>query len=128
MLFGKKIKKVLIIDDDRSLLRQISFRLKKHEGFDTVVAEDGQSGLLAAANQHLDLIILDWTLPDISGIDVLATLKTREKTKNTPIMMLTGHNKIGEIDDAFALGADAYVIKPCSLQKLGEKSRLLIQS
>ena len=126
MFFTKK-KKVLIIDDDRSLLRQISLHLQEHRGFDIVVAENGEKGLIIANKQHLDLIILDWTLPDIQGIDLLARFKSTRKTKNIPILMLTAHNKIGDAEKAFALDADAYMVKPFSLQRLGEKSKGLMQ-
>ena len=127
MLFMKKKKKVLLIDDDRSLLRQISLHLNIHKGFDIVMAKNAKSGLSEANKQHLDLIILDWTLPDIQGIEVLASLKSAKKTKNIPILMLTGHTKIGDAEDAFALGADAYMIKPFSLQRLGDKSSSLMK-
>lgn len=126
MLFFNNKKKVLIIDDDRTLLRQISIHLEKHRGFTTLVAENGKNGLGIANEQNIDLIILDWTLPDIQGIDLLAPLKTGDNTKNVPILMLTSHNKIGEVEDAFELGADAYMVKPFSLQKLGEKSTELM--
>ena len=126
MFFNKK-KRVLIIDDDRSLLRQISIHLQIHRGFDTVLAENGQDGLEAAHKQHLDLIILDWTLPDIQGIDLLAKFKMTEQTRTIPILMLTAHNKIGDAEAAFALGANTYMFKPFSLQRLGEKSASLIK-
>ncbi|WP_019614099.1 response regulator [Psychromonas ossibalaenae] len=127
MLFRNNNKKVLIIDDDRTLLRQIAFHLKKYKGFDIVISDNGEDGLLEAVKQRPDLIILDWTLPDIQGIDLLITLKKAPKTKNIPILMLTGHNKIGDVEDAFARGADAYMYKPFSLQKLGEKSKGLMK-
>ncbi len=127
MLFRNNKKKVLIIDDDRTLLRQISFHLKKYKGFDIVISDNGEDGLLEASRQCPDLIILDWTLPDIQGIDLLTTLKKAQKTKNIPVLMLTGHNKIGDVEDAFARGADAYMYKPFSLQKLGEKSKGLMK-
>lgn len=127
MFFTKKKKRVLIIDDDRSLLRQISLHLQKHRGFDTLLAENAAHGLVSANEQQVDLIILDWTLPDIQGIELLATLKNRAQTKNIPILMLTAHNKIGDAEKAFALGADAYMFKPFSLQRLGEKSDSLMK-
>ncbi|WP_051303162.1 response regulator [Psychromonas aquimarina] len=127
MLFINNKKKVLIIDDDRTLLRQVSFHLKKHRGFDIVISDNGKDGLLKAAKQRPDLIILDWTLPDIQGIDLLSRLKKTQKTKNIPVLMFTGHNKIGDVEDAFARGADAYMFKPFSLQKLDEKSKGLMK-
>ena len=127
MFFIKKKKRVLIIDDDRSLLRQISLHLQEHRGFDTFLAESGEQGLAIANKQHLDLIILDWALPGIQGIELLVRFKSTRQTKNIPILMLTAHNKIGDAEKAFALDADAYMFKPFSLQRLGEKSKGLIK-
>jgi len=121
MLFGNDKKKVLIVDDDTSLLRQLSFRLKRHEKVDVLLAETGKNGLQEADVFHPDLIILDWTLPDIQGIDVLTQLRKMPVIKTTPILMLTGHNKIGDVEDAFKLGANGYMTKPFSLEKLGAK-------
>jgi DNA-binding response OmpR family regulator len=126
MWFINSKKKVLIIDDDKSLLRQISFHFQRHQDCYTLVAEDGESGLEMAKENDIDLIVLDWNLPDIQGIEVLVQLKKHQKTKNIPVLMLTGHNKIGNIEDAFSLGAEAYIPKPFSLRKLGEKSQQLM--
>lgn len=127
MLFFNNKKKVLIIDDDRSLLRQISLHFKEHKGFDIVMAENAKNGLRSANRQHVDLIILDWTLPDIQGIDLLAMFKKDKRTRNIPILMLTSRNKIGDAEKAFKRGADAYMFKPFSLQRLGEKSNALMK-
>jgi DNA-binding response OmpR family regulator len=126
MFFANKKKRVLIIDDDRSLLRQISIHLQEHRGFDTIIAENGEHGFALANKEHVDLIILDWALPDIQGIDLLARFKAAQQTKNIPILMLTAHNKIGDAEKAFALNADAYMFKPFSLQRLGEKANGLM--
>lgn len=126
MLFASNKKKVLIIDDDPSLRRQLIFRLQTHENMDVIEAESGESGLMNADDHDPDLIILDWMLPDIQGPVVLDLLRQKHKTKSTPVLMLTGRNKFGDIEDAFDHGADAYLTKPFSLQKLGEKVRELL--
>ena len=126
MLFASNKKKVLVIDDDPSLRRQLIFRLQTHENMDVIEAGSGESGLMNAEDHDPDLIILDWMLPDIQGPVVLDLLRHKHKTKFTPVLMLTGRNKFGDIEDAFGLGADAYLTKPFSLQKLGEKVRELL--
>jgi len=129
MLFGNNKQKILIIDDDSSLRRQLCFRLENHENFEIIEAENGQNGLEMANDQLPDLIILDWMLPDTQGPEVLDILKHKQTTKHIPVLMLTGKNKIGNIEDAFDLGADAYLTKPFSLHKLGEKvTEMLIQT
>ena len=122
MLFWNKLKKVLIIDDDRTLLRRVSINLKKYKDLDITIHDNAIEGLLTAKKIHPNLIILDWTLPDIQGIDLLKILKNTAATKDIPILMLTGHNKLGNIEDAFAIGADAYITKPFSLKKLAKTS------
>lgn len=122
MLFWNTVKKILIIDDDRTLLRQLSVHLKKYKGFEIVIYDNATEGFRAATTLRPHLIILDWALPDMQGIDLLPILKKSPKTQKIPVLMLTCHNKIGNIEDAFSKGADAYMVKPFSLQKLAEKS------
>ena len=121
MLFMSSSKKVLIIDDDRSLLRQLRVRLEKREKVEVITCDCGKQGLEQALEHDFDLIILDWMLPDIQGIDVLEALKANSVTRDIPVLMLTGRNKIGEVEDAFEQGAEGYLTKPCELQKLGDK-------
>lgn len=127
-MFGLGRKKVLVIDDDASLQRQVRVHLETREKLDVIQAMDGESGLERSVGDEPDLIILDWMLPDIQGPEVLARLKTGDSTKNIPVLMLTGRDKVGNIEDAFALGADGYLTKPFSLQKLREKIRDLLNS
>jgi len=127
MLFWNTVKKILIIDDDRTLLRRVSVHFKRYKGIETVVVDNATEGLAAAVELTPNLIILDWTLPDIQGIDVLETLKKSSKTKAIPVLMLTGHNKIGNIEDAFKIGAEGYIVKPFDLKKLAEKSHSLMK-
>lgn len=114
-------KQVLVIDDDDSIRRQVSFRLEKHENITVFKAKNGKNGFNSALEKKPDLIILDWILPDILGPAVLKKLKEAAITKNIPVLMLTGKDKIGDIEDAFRLGAEGYLTKPFQLKKLGEK-------
>jgi len=127
MFFWKTVKTILVIDDDRTLLRQLTIHLNKYKNVEVIAHENAVDGLAAASTVRPNLIILDWTLPDVEGIDVLQTLKRSSKTKTIPVLMLTGHNKIGNIEDAFKKGAEAYIVKPFSLEKLAEKSFSLMK-
>jgi CheY-like chemotaxis protein len=124
--FGTRKKHVLVIDDDKSIQRVIRFRLIQHENLKVSEATSGNVGVELARTQTPDLILLDWMLPDINGPDVLARLKRLESTRKIPVLMLTGRNRLGDIEDAFALGADTYMTKPVSLGKLGAKVRELL--
>ncbi|OUS11955.1 hypothetical protein A9Q89_07275 [Gammaproteobacteria bacterium 53_120_T64] len=128
MPFGKDKKCVLVIDDDASLLRQIRYRLEHHEGLAVTEAMDGEQGLELAKCDNPDIIILDWMLPGMQGLEVLEYLRAMSVTQKTPVLMLTGKNKVGNIEDAFQLGAQAYLTKPFSLQKLGEKVQSLLSN
>ena len=127
MLFGNNKQKVLVIDDDSSLRRQLRFRLEKRENLIVIEAENGLNGLEMASEHGPDLIILDWMMPDIQGPEVLDQLRNNDKTRDIPVLMLTGKNKIGNIEDAFKLGSDAYLTKPFELQKLAEKVSELLK-
>jgi len=115
-------KRILIIDDDASLQRQIRFHLEhKHDNLEVFQSVDGLRGFSKALEVEPDLIILDWLLPDIHGPEVLKRLKEDSKTKNIPVLMLSGRNNIGDIEDMFSLKAERYITKPFSLQNLSEK-------
>src|SRR5262249_44815686 len=90
----------------------------KREGFDTLIAEDGQEGLRKAQTLLPDLIILDLMLPVLNGLEVCRELRAGERTRNVPILMLTA--KAEETDQVvgFSLGADDYVTKPFSVKVL----------
>ncbi|OUS32137.1 hypothetical protein A9Q99_01660 [Gammaproteobacteria bacterium 45_16_T64] len=121
MFFKSSKKRVLVIDDDECMLRQVLFRLERHENVKVIKAKNGKKGILSAEKKEPDLIILDWMLPDLRGPAVLKRLKKDAKTKDIPVLMLTGRNKVGDIEDAFRLGAEGYLTKPVMLQRLGEK-------
>lgn len=105
-----KPKKVLVVDDEDAV-REIykkEFTLAK---FNVVVAADGEEGLLKAAEETPDLILLDIMLPKMSGIDVLKSLKQNPPTKTIPVLLLTNLGEETIIKEGFELGADGYLLK-----------------
>ncbi|MCP3670459.1 MAG: response regulator [Gammaproteobacteria bacterium] len=126
MFFAAHKKKVLVIDDDNSLQRQLRFRLELHEKVTVEQALVGEDGVDLAVDGNPDLIILDWMLPDILGPEILKRLKKYANTAGIPVLMLTGCNKVGEIEEAFELGVNDYLTKPFTLEKLGGKVRMLL--
>jgi len=108
---------VLIIEDENDLAELVSFNLEK-EGYRTITALDGASGLEAARSQQPDLILLDLMLPGMMGMEVCKILKKSEKTAHIPVIMLTAKGE--EIDRVvgFEVGADDYVVKPFSTREL----------
>lgn len=109
---------ILIVDDERDLVSTVQFSLER-EGWRTRVAFDGRSALNAAELAPIpDLILLDLMLPDMSGNDVCRVLRSKDGTKNIPIVMVTA--KDDEVDRVvgFEVGADDYVAKPFSMREL----------
>ena len=111
------MKTILIIEDENDLAELVAFNLEK-EGYRSLIAQDGPSGLEAARNNSPDLILLDIMLPGMSGMDICKVLKGKEKTAKIPVIMMTAKGE--EIDRVvgFEVGADDYVVKPFSPREL----------
>ena len=116
--------RILIIEDERALSDVLVYNLAK-EGFETIVANDGQEGLRKAQTLLPDLIILDLMLPLMNGLEVCRELKAGERTRSILIVMLTA--KAEETDQVvgFSLGADDYVTKPFSVKVLVQRIKAL---
>jgi two-component system phosphate regulon response regulator PhoB len=116
--------RILIIEDERGLTEVLSYNLQR-EGYDVVVAHDGQEGLRKAQMQLPDLVILDLMLPNMDGLEVCRELRAGDRTRNVPILMLTA--KAEETDQVvgFTMGADDYVTKPFSVKVLLQRIKAL---
>ena len=104
---------VLIVEDEPAQAEVLRYNLEK-KGYRTSVAPAGEEALMLVEEEEPDLVILDWMLPDIAGIEICRQLKTRPKTRTLPVIMLTAR---GEEDDrvrGLESGADDYVVKPYS--------------
>jgi len=117
---------ILIVEDEPPLVEVIKYNFES-AGFRTTVASDGNEALLQAEELLPELIILDWMLPERSGIEVCRELRKRKSTKATPIIMLTARSE--EIDKVKGLenGADDYIVKPFSPKELIARSRALLR-
>jgi two-component system phosphate regulon response regulator PhoB len=112
--------KILIIEDERPLVEPLSYNLHR-EGFEVLVAHDGQDGLLQAQLRLPDLIVLDLMLPVKGGIEVARELRASSQTRNIPIIMVTAKAEESDQLVGFAVGADDYVTKPYSPRVLLER-------
>ena len=117
---------ILIVEDEPPLVEVIKYNFES-AGFRTTVASDGKEALFQAEELLPELIILDWMLPERSGIEVCRELRKRKNTKATPIIMLTARSE--EIDKVKGLenGADDYVVKPFSPKELIARSKALLR-
>lgn len=118
--------KILIIDDDSMAIMSKQIIMKKFN-YSVLMCNNGLKGIELAKRNQLNLIILDWMMPNYSGLQTLKDLKKDEAIKDIPVLMLTGKNLVGEIEDAFLAGASAYITKPLNSRKLVNKVEELIQ-
>lgn len=116
---------VLVVDDEPNIVLSLEF-LMEQAGFQVTTAEDGEQALESVKNAQPDLILLDISLPGISGFDVLEQLRGQPDTASLPIIMLTAHGREVEREKGMALGADDYITKPFSTQTLVEKVKALL--
>lgn len=104
------VAKILIIEDDKFLGELISKKLKE-EGFETIIALDGQEGLIKTEEDKPDLIVLDLLLPGMDGFEVMKRLKQKESTKKIPILILSNLGEREEVEKGLKMGAVDYLIK-----------------
>jgi len=110
---------VLAIEDDEIVQKALERSLKLY-GFEAFLAKDGLSGLKLAQEKQPSFILLDWMMPDMDGLEILSELKHDARTENIPVFMLTDRGMIGDLDQAFEIGADAYITKPLDLMQIGK--------
>lgn len=110
---------ILVIDDDELVRRGFKRSLELY-GFKVYQAKNGQTGLKLAQEKRPAFILLDWMMPEMDGLEVLAKLKHNKKTEQIPVFMLTDRGMISDLDQAFAIGADDYITKPLDLTDLGK--------
>jgi DNA-binding response OmpR family regulator len=116
---------VLVVDDEPNILLSLEF-LMQQAGFEVVTATDGETALQRVAERPPDLILLDISLPGLSGFEVLEQLRARPEHARLPIIMLTAHGREVEREKGLALGADDYITKPFSTRQLVEKVQALL--
>jgi len=117
---------VLVIDDEADLVDLVRYNLSK-DGFDVVGAGDGEAGLSLAVRKKPDLVIVDWMLPGIDGLEVCRRLKSGDGTSRVPLIMLTAKASESDRVVGLELGADDYVTKPFSPRELAARVRALLR-
>ncbi len=118
--------KILVIEDEEAQLELISYNLQAL-GFAVEKAQSGEQGLELAIEILPDLIILDWMLPGVSGIEVCRRLKAKKSTKKIPLIMLTARGEEADRIRGLETGADDYVVKPYSINELMARVRAMLR-
>lgn len=117
---------ILIVEDEAALLTLLRYNLEK-EGFELGEAVDGEEALLMVAERRPDLVVLDWMLPTLSGIEVCRRIRRRPEARNVPIVMLTARGEEADRVRGLNSGADDYVVKPFSPAELVARIRAVLR-
>ena len=118
--------RVLIADDEPNIVIPLEY-LMKREGYEVLIARDGDEALEAIRRERPDLVLLDVMMPGRSGFEVCQTVRADEALANVRIILLTAKGRDADVAKGLALGADAYVTKPISTRDLAVRVRELLE-
>ncbi|MEO0881855.1 MAG: phosphate regulon transcriptional regulator PhoB [Pseudomonadota bacterium] len=117
---------ILIAEDESAVCELLKYNLER-EDYDVAVAADGEEALLLMEERAPDLLLLDWMLPKVPGIEVCRRVRARPETKNLPIIMLTARSEEGDRVRGLDTGADDYITKPFSTTELMARIRAVMR-
>jgi two-component system, OmpR family, phosphate regulon response regulator PhoB len=117
---------VLLVEDDDAISMLLTYNLEK-EGYRVGLARDGEEALIMASESMPDLVILDWMLPKVPGIEVCRRLRAKPESRNIPIIMLTARGEESDRIRGLDIGADDYVTKPFSTTELLARVRAVMR-
>ncbi len=118
--------KILVVEDEEALSHLLSYNLGK-EGFEVAISGDGDEALIAVDEEKPDLVLLDWMLPNVSGVEICRQLRARAETRDIPVIMLTARGEEEDRVRGLELGADDYVTKPFSMSELVARMRAVLR-
>jgi two-component system phosphate regulon response regulator PhoB len=117
---------VLVIEDEESLATLLQYNLEK-EGYRVQLCADGEEALMTIEEKQPDIVVLDWMLPKVSGIEVCRRIRQRAVTRNLPIIMLTARSEESDRIRGLDTGADDYLVKPFSMTELCARLRAVLR-
>ena len=117
---------VLVVEDEDALSTLLQYNLEK-EGYRVGLARDGEEAMVMIDEQAPDLVVLDWMLPKVSGIEVCRRLRARGETRNLPVIMLTARGEETDRIRGLDTGADDYIVKPFSTVELSARIRAVLR-
>ncbi|SHK32160.1 response regulator [Rhodothermus profundi] len=124
--FNERPPRVLIVDDEEDILTLLAYNFQR-EGFEVVLARDGEEALAKAAQVQPDVIILDIMMPNLDGIEVCRRIRRDARLRTTPVLMLTARTEEEDQIQGLDVGADMYVGKPVSVPVLLSQTRALLR-
>lgn len=117
---------VLIVEDEPAQVEMLRYNLEA-EGYRTISAGDGEEALLRLEDDEPDLVILDWMLPAVSGIEVCRRIRAKDSSRNLPVIMVTARGEEDDTVRGFYIGADDYVVKPFSPAEMMARVRAVLR-
>lgn len=117
---------ILVVEDEDALATLLQYNLEK-EGYLVSVAGDGEEAMMLVEENNPDLVLVDWMLPKVSGIEVCRRLRGRQESRNVPIIMLTARGEEADRIRGLDTGADDYVVKPFSMTELFARIRAVMR-
>ncbi|MDX2308422.1 MAG: phosphate regulon transcriptional regulator PhoB [Hyphomicrobium sp.] len=118
--------KVLIVEDEESLVTLLTYNFQV-EGYDIATCKSGSDALMVVNEERPDVVVLDWMLPGLAGIEICRQIRARPETKALPIIMLTARGEEADRIRGLATGADDYVVKPFSVSELVARVKALLR-
>jgi two-component system phosphate regulon response regulator PhoB len=118
--------KVLVVEDEEPISQLLAYNLAK-EGFVVATSADGDEAMLSVDENRPDLVLMDWMLPNTSGIELCRQLRTRNDTRDIPVIMLTARGEEEDRVRGLDVGADDYVTKPFSMTELVARMRAVLR-
>jgi two-component system phosphate regulon response regulator PhoB len=118
--------RILVIEDDAAIIELLRYNLES-EGLRATIATSGEEAEVQVAEDRFDLIVLDWMLPGVSGIELCRRLRRHDATRTVPILMLTARGEEGDRVRGLATGADDYVVKPFSVPEVLARVKALLR-
>jgi DNA-binding response OmpR family regulator len=117
--------KILIAEDDEEIRELVLFKLR-NAGFDAYGVGDGEQAVKMAETILPDLVVLDWMMPRMNGLDACVALRSNPKFSALPIMLLTAKGQESDVERGFTAGVDDYVVKPFSPRELVHRIEALL--
>ncbi len=118
--------KIMIVEDEPGLVALLQYNLQRQD-YETCVCSDGAKTMTTIEQEHPDLILLDWMLPNVSGVDICRLIRRHVRLKNMPIIMLTARGDESDKVKGLSYGADDYITKPFSIPELLARIQALLR-
>jgi DNA-binding response OmpR family regulator len=119
---------ILVVDDNQDI-RELIVHILSADGFHVYAAIDGANALAILNSNSVDLVLLDVMMPEMSGLEVLKEIRTgsNKKIREIPVMMITAKSSTDDVDQALAIGANSYLVKPFRGATIREKVRTILE-